>query len=153
MKETSFSDQNLTFANHSKKKIGNLSVQPDLSGSNDFRVGRKNGDLSIVLFFSRVALRTYQHPRTRTVIFSWFIKLMHSVAATKSTHDFMIINMFSRNRRLWQKEQELVPRQCSVKKLLKTPIDVSCSYPDNHWENLHRQRVSPAHAEKWLSRS
>ena len=40
-----------------------LSVQPGLRGSNDLRIGRKNGDLSIV-FFSRVGVRTYQHPYT-----------------------------------------------------------------------------------------
>ena len=33
-----------------KKKIRMFSVKPDLRGSNDLRVGRKNGDLSIVFF-------------------------------------------------------------------------------------------------------
>jgi len=39
-KETSYSDQTLTFAIHSKK-IRRLSVQPGLRGSDDLRVGRK----------------------------------------------------------------------------------------------------------------
>ena len=37
-----------------------LSVQPGLSGSNDLRVGRKIAKFQ--MFFSRVGLRTYQHP-------------------------------------------------------------------------------------------
>jgi hypothetical protein len=38
-----------------------LSVQPGLRGSNDLRVGRKMATFQ-TFFFSRVGLRTYQHP-------------------------------------------------------------------------------------------
>ena len=44
-----------------KKKIRRLSVQSGLRGSNDLRVGRKMAT-SQLFFFSRVGLRTYQHP-------------------------------------------------------------------------------------------
>ena len=47
-KETSYSDQTLTFASHSKK-FSNLSIQPGLRGSNDLCVGRKVATLQ--LFF------------------------------------------------------------------------------------------------------
>jgi len=40
-KETNYSDQTLSFAGHSKKKISRLSAQPGIRGSNDLRVGRK----------------------------------------------------------------------------------------------------------------
>ena len=62
-KETSCSNQTLTFANHSKKKCRNLSVQPDIRGSNDVGVGRKMATFQL-FFFSRAGLRTYQHPCT-----------------------------------------------------------------------------------------
>ena len=40
-RKKSYSDQTLTFARHSKKKIESLSVQPGLCGSKNLRVGRK----------------------------------------------------------------------------------------------------------------
>ena len=46
-----------------QKKIRSLSVQPGLRGSNDLRVGRKMATFQL-FFFSRVGLRTYQHPCT-----------------------------------------------------------------------------------------
>ena len=55
-----YSDQTLTFASH-KKKIRNLSVQPGLHGSNVIHVGRKMATFQL-FFFSRVGLKTYQHP-------------------------------------------------------------------------------------------
>ena len=52
----------LTFTSHSKKKFRRLSVQPGLRVSNDLRVGRKTATFQF--FFSRIGLRTYQHPCT-----------------------------------------------------------------------------------------
>ena len=49
-RKTSYGDQTLTFASHSKKKFGKLTVQPGLGGSNDLRVGRKMATFQ--LFFS-----------------------------------------------------------------------------------------------------
>jgi len=46
--------------NTQKKKIRSLSVQPGLRGSNDLRIGRKMATFKF--FFSRIGLRTYQHP-------------------------------------------------------------------------------------------
>ena len=59
-KETSYSDQPLTFASHSKtiQKV----VRPTRPPRQQWPQRRtKNGDLSIVCF-SRVGLRIYQHP-------------------------------------------------------------------------------------------
>ena len=44
-----------------KKKFRRLSIPPGLRGSNDLRVGRKMAIFQL-FFFSRVGLRTYQHP-------------------------------------------------------------------------------------------
>ena len=67
-KETSYSDQTLTFASHSKtiQKV----VRPTRSLRQQWPPRRtKNCDLSVV-FFSRVGLRTYQHPCTKYYAYS-----------------------------------------------------------------------------------
>jgi hypothetical protein len=62
-KETSYSDKTLNFASHSKKKKKKV-ARPTRTPRQQWPLRRKkNGDLSIV-FFSRVGLRTYQHPCT-----------------------------------------------------------------------------------------
>ena len=63
MKQTNYSDQTPTFASHTQKKK-NKFVRPTRPPQQQWPPSRtKNGDLSI-LFFSRIGLRTYQHPCT-----------------------------------------------------------------------------------------
>ena len=70
-KEISYSDQTLTFANHSKKfqKV----VRPTRSLRQQWPLRRtKNGDLSIV-FFSLVGQRTCQHPCTSAPLYAFMV--------------------------------------------------------------------------------
>jgi len=66
-----------------------LSVQPGLRGSNDLRVGRKMATFQF--FFSRVGLRTYQHPCTR---FIWKILQMLTITISETRENFWRIQSY-----------------------------------------------------------
>jgi len=53
---------NLKLLQATQKNFRTLSVRTGLRGSNDLRVGRKMATFQF--FFSRIGLRTYQHPCT-----------------------------------------------------------------------------------------
>jgi len=89
-KETSYSDQTLTFASHSKKiqKV----IRPTRSPQRQWPLRwTKNGDLSIV-FFSWVGLRTYQHPcivciEMEELVFLMFGIKVYGSSRIRACHD------------------------------------------------------------------
>ena len=109
-KETSYCNQTLTFASHSKKKFRRLSVQPGLHGSNDVRVGWKMVTFQLFFYLGRAkvlsALLYLQIHRFSTELYTHIFWKGHaSIIATtngvRSSNDWTSSLQGCHNPSLW----------------------------------------------------